>query len=218
MPHMMPCHARYVNPFATRVQARVFTGAMNGFRRDRELVRTFAPMQGARRDPAFPHYPGDQRDRAAHQGRSRAHRGHRAGFGGGLGGRQRRQGGDTGDRARPACERRGAAVDADQLPPRGGRAAAALRVAGRPVRAARGSPEASGADWASPRPTCATPACCSTSQPRAWTARRLAPCWKISAQPCPAAPSSPPFTTARWSTRPYPRTPRSAWPREESCG
>jgi len=109
---------------------------MNGFNRDREQVRTFAPMQGARRDPAFPHYPRDQRDRAAHQGGRRAHRGHRPGLGGGLGGRQRRQGGDTGDRARPARERRGAAVDADQLPSRGGRAAAALRVAGRPVRAA----------------------------------------------------------------------------------
>jgi ATP-binding cassette subfamily C protein CydC len=83
----------------------------------------------------------------------------------------------------------------------------------------RGSPAASGAGSASPRPTCATPACCcSTSRPRAWTTGRLAPCWKISARPFPAPPSSPPFTTARWTTCRCPRMPRSGWPREESSG
>ena len=65
--------------------------------------------------------------------------------------------------------------------------------------------------------TCAPRACCcSTSPPRASTARRLAPCWKISARPFPARRSSPPFTTARSITSRCPRTPWSGWPRGES--
>ena len=85
--------------------------------------------------------------------------------------------------------------------------------------AARGCRAASGAGSASPGPTCATPACCcSTSRPRAWTTTRLAPCWKISARPFPAPPSSRPSTTARCTTCRCPRMLRSGWPREESSG
>ena len=76
-----------------------------------------------------------------------------------------------------------------------------------------------GVGSASPRPTCDTPACCcSTSRPRAWTTGRPAPCWQVSARPFPAPPSSPPFTTARWTTSRYPRMPRSGWPQGESSG
>lgn len=85
--------------------------------------------------------------------------------------------------------------------------------------AARDSPAASGASSASPRPTCATPACCcSMSQPKASTSRGLAPCWKISARPFPARPSSAPFTTAPWATSQWPRMRRSGSPRAESSG
>ena len=78
---------------------------------------------------------------------------------------------------------------------------------------------ASSAGAAAPRPTCATLACCcSTSRLRAWTTGRLAPCWKISARPFPAPPSSPPFTTARRTTCRCPRMPPSGSLREESSG
>jgi len=49
--------------------------------------------------------------------------------------------------------------------------------------AAKDYPAASGADSASPKHTCAIWGCCSTSPPKASTARRLASCWTISARP-----------------------------------